>query len=89
MMLLRLVPEGVERWGWLLGERPWRECGGVEWFVEGAKSEDVVADREVAVLLLRNLGTVDLLLYTDGSAAEGVRCGGAAVVVTRGDPDEW
>ena len=84
-----VVPNGVERDGWLLGSKPWSEWNGVEWHVEEAmKSEDVEADKKAAVLLLRSLGTVDLLLYTDGSAVEGVRRGGAAVVLTRGDPED-
>ena len=36
---------------------------------------------------LHDLGTTDLMLYTDGSDEQGVRCNGAGVVVTRGDPE--
>jgi ribonuclease HI len=86
-LLRSVVPDGVARSGWMLGERPWSEWRGVEWHVEGEKSSNVEADREAAVSLLRSLGTADRVLYTDGSAVEGVRCGGAAVVVTSGDPE--
>jgi ribonuclease HI len=82
-----MIPSGVERMGWMMSDKPWCEWKGVEWLVDGARSEDVESDRAVAVSLLRDLGAVDLLLYTDGSAFEGVRCGGAAAVVTRGDPE--
>ena len=87
-LLREIVPEGVSRDGWWLGDCPWREWSDVEWLIDGARSGDVLVDRDAAVSRLRSLGAVDLLLYTDGSAVEGVRCGGAAAVVTRGDPEE-
>ena len=86
-LLAEVVPNGVERDGWMLGPKPWNEWLGVEWCLDGVKSEDVESDRAEAVLRLRELGTTDLIVYTDGSAVEGVRCGGAGVVVTRGDPE--
>ena len=85
-LLADAVPVGVERVGWMLGACPWKEWRGVKWCLEGLKSENVDEDREAALGRLRDLGTMDMLLYTDGSAVEGVRCGGAGVVVTRGDP---
>lgn len=63
------------------------EWKGGAWCLDGKKSENVESDREEAVSLLRSLGTVDLLSYTDGSAVEGVQCGGTAAGVTRGDPE--
>ena len=85
-LLTEVVPDGVERLGWMLGDCPWNDWRGVECCLDGVKSDDVEEDREVALLRLRGLGTRDMMLYTDGSAVEGVRCGGAGFVVTRGDP---
>ena len=85
-LIASVVPENVERVGWVLGACPWQEWLGVEWSLDGVKSDDSVSDREAALSRLRGLGTLDMLLYTDGSAVEGVSCGGAGVVVTRGDP---
>ena len=87
-LLRTVVPERMSRVGWSVGERPWSEWRGVEWLVDGAKKGDVDSDRLAAVQLLRDLGDVDVFVYTDGSAVEGVRCGGAAFVVTRGDPED-
>ena len=87
-LLAEVVPEGVDRVGWMLNDCPWREWRGVEWRLDGVKSGDVHVDREAALSRLRELGTTDLVLYTDGSAVEGVRRGGAGVVVTCGDPSE-
>ena len=72
-LLRSVVPEGVGREVWMPGTRPWCEWRGVEWFIDGERSGDVEEGRAEAVRMLRSLGAVDLLLYTDGSAAEGVR----------------
>lgn len=82
-LLRSAVPEGVELCGWSLGVKPRSEWKGVAWCLD-EKSERIEGGKS-GVLLLRSLGTADLSLYTDGSLAEGVRSGGADVIVTRGD----
>ena len=85
-LMSELVPDEVGRSGWMLGDQPWREWVGVEWIFDGVRSEDEERDREAALRVLRSLGRLEFAVYTDGSAAGGVRCGGAAAVVTTGDP---
>ena len=85
-LLRRLLPEGVGRSEWVQVGKPWEAWKGSEWRIEGVKEGEV--DKEKAVKLLEELGQVDLTLYTDGSAAEGVRCGGAGVVVTKGSAEK-
>ena len=85
-LLRELLPDGVGRDGWMLSERPWCVWSDVEWLVDGERDADPSVCRERAMVLLRGLGTTDWVLYTDGSAVESVRCGGAGVVVTRETP---
>ena len=81
-----LVPEGTGRMAKQLGERPWRVWKGVEWMIEGEKSDDVEVCRREAFERMERAGEMDVTVYTDGSAKEGVWCGGASAVVTRGTP---
>ena len=86
-LMRSMVPEAVGRSGWTLGACPWSDWKGVEWRLDGVKSDDVESDRERAVAMLTEVtGGADFVVYTDGSAVEGVRCGGAAAVVTTGEP---
>ena len=81
-----LVPDGVGRDVWVLSECPWSVWRGVRRLVDGERADDPCMSRVRAVNVLRGLGTMDWVLYTDSSAVESVRCWGAGVVVTRGDP---
>ena len=49
------------------------------------KHTDPEVIKRAAAAQIRSLGA-DLVIYTDGSAAEGNKDGGATSVVTRGDP---
>ena len=80
--MVRVMPEEVGIMKRVRGERPWRSWEGVEWDVEGEKSGKVEEDREKAVRRLE--GEPKWVIFTDGSAKEGTREGGAAAVVTKG-----
>ena len=84
-LMNELLPDGVMRQSVTVGDAPWNEWKGVCWDVEGVKSENVEVCREEALLRLRKWDDVDVVVYTDGSAVDSVRLGGAGVVVTRGD----
>ena len=86
-LMNELVPDGVERDEIVLGEAPWRCWTGVRWDVEGVKNENVDDCRKDALERMKKWGDTDVCVYTDGSAEEGVRMGGAAAVVTKGDPE--
>ena len=81
------LPEGVECRARERGERPWKEWKGVEWDIEGEKEKELSEDRKKAVLKLEGEEEVDVVIYSDGSAKAGNRDGGAAAVVTRGNPN--
>ena len=82
-LLGELMPQEVARTVVVQGEKPWREWKGVQWWIEGEKVDDEDACRSEALGRLRSAGEADVVVYTDGSAVEGVRNGGAAAVVTR------
>ncbi|MEL7520288.1 MAG: reverse transcriptase family protein, partial [Cyanobacteria bacterium J06553_1] len=52
-LLAEVLPGGLGRVGWVLGECPWREWRGVEWSLEGRKSTEEDGDREAALARLR------------------------------------
>ena len=65
---------------------PWN-CYDRRWSVSttlaGKNRSDDAKDETISII--SNSGA-DLVIYTDGSAAEGIRNGGAGLVVTRGSP---
>ena len=79
-LLREFVPDDVGRDGWVLGECPWSVWRGVRWLVDGERADDLCVSRERAVSVLRGLGTMDWVLYADGSAVVcalwGCWCGG-------------
>ena len=60
----------------VLGERPWGVWKNVKWMIDGEKSVDVELDRQKAMERLGREGGADVVVYTDGSAKEGLWCGG-------------
>lgn len=70
---------------------PWQEGNHVRVFPYlpglASRSEDETTRRQAAILRLSEIDA-DVTIYTDGSADAGFTRGGAAVVVTRGDPRE-
>jgi ribonuclease HI len=85
-LMEKVLPEEVRLMKRVWGEKPWRSWTGVEWEVDGVKKGSVEENRERAVRRLE--GEAEWTIFTDGSAKEGVRDGGAAVVVTSGAVDE-
>ena len=85
-LLGELVPGEVGRMAKVLGEKPWGVWKNVKWLIEGEKSADVDVNRREAMERLGRGGGADVVVYTDGSAKEGLWCGGASAVITRGDP---
>ena len=83
-LLQRDLPEGVELTKRVWGERPWRRWRGVSWDINGEKGASHEEDRKAAV---RRIGDAEVVIYTDGSAKEGTRDGGAAAVVTKESAD--
>ena len=83
-LLHDLLPEGVVRQRMVFGVAPWKGWKGVCWDVEGIKGGSMEESRREALRRMRSWGEMDICVYTDGSAVEGVRLGGAGVVVTRG-----
>ena len=63
---------------------PWLRLIDMDVDVEGAKGEDVEENLRLSQSKLWNNTHFDVVLYTDGSVAEGCRNGGSAVVVTHG-----
>ena len=70
---------------------PWLEakclqvCPELEGVVSRLDRDEI--KREAAMRRIRQVAA-DRVIYTDGSAMSGIRWGGNAVVVTRGDPEE-
>ena len=67
-------------------EPPWN-CYDRRWSVSTTLSGKNRSDdaKDKAISIISNSGA-DLVIYTDGSAADGIRNGGAGFVVTRGSP---
>ena len=83
-LLKELVPAEMERSRQRRGERPWKGWKGVKWDVEGTRGEDAEVSVQKVKERVEAWGRVDVTVYTDGSAVEGWRNGGAAAVVTSG-----
>jgi len=84
----RNLPEGLKWSERMWGECPWKGWSGVEWEIEGDKAGEIEEDRRRALARLEGGRAADVVVYTDGSAKEGSRDGGAAAVVTRGGADQ-
>ena len=65
-------------------ERPWKVWKGVRWDIEGTRGQSERDRVEDAKERAKAFGCVDVTIYTDGSARDGWRDGGAAAVVTSG-----
>lgn len=87
-LLKELVPAGVGRSRLRRGERPWKEWKGVRWDIEGTRGEDAAESVKQAKEKVEAWGPADVTVYTDGSALEGWRNGGAAAVVTSGSLED-
>ena len=85
-LMEKVIPPDVERTKCVEGRRPWEEWKGVWWDVEAVRGKDEESCRKEALERIERWGTVDVAVYTDGAAVEGVRNGGAAAVITKGDP---
>ena len=68
-------------------KEPTSNCYDGRWSVSTTLAGKNRSDnaKEEAISIISNSGA-DLVIYTDGSAAEGTRNGGAGLVVTRGSP---
>ena len=84
-LLRELLPDGVLRQPVVFGDAPWNAWKGVCWDVDGNKSENVNDCKEDALARLKKWDEADVCVYTDGSAVDSVRLGGAGMVATRGD----
>ena len=79
-----MARDKVASWKRVRGLRPWKNPT-VEWLIEGEKKNGVKAEnRRLAGERLRKIGSVDLVVFSDGSVVEGVSDGGAGVVITKG-----
>jgi len=75
-----------EKWNFPRMCKPWLEIKNKEYVngLEGKKSESERRNKEEAMRMLERGNDWDVTIYTDGSAEEGRKIGGAAAVVTSG-----
>ena len=76
--------------GWMFPKplEPWLSLGNHEFVIEGKKVANEGVNRDMAKNKLLDNEEYDYVVYTDGSAREGRREGGAAAVITVGNFDE-
>ena len=87
-LLESVMPEEVARMRKEMGEAPWKTWQGVEWDIEERREKDEEENRRKALARLEEVKGAELTLYTDGSAMDGRRNGGAGIVVTKGEPSK-
>jgi len=64
---------------------PWKTPGSINFIVPPGRKDTTEANRLMAMEALNDNTCYDYTIYTDGSAVEGTKLGGAGIVITTGD----